>query len=204
VPTLRIAALVPVDEAEGPGSRVALWVQGCSLRCPGCCNPQMFDPHGGREATPADVLAAVDRERGRLEGVTFVGGEPFEQAEALAEVARGARARGLGVVVFSGYPLEELRGGRAPGADGLLAQTDLLVDGRHRRDRPDAGRRWVGSTNQCFHFLTGRYRPGIEVLSPGADTTAELRIGPGGAAARAAAPLTTSTGGPARGPPRAG
>ncbi len=175
--TLRIAALVPVIEAEGPGARLALWVQGCSLRCLGCCNPQMFDPRRGREVTGLEVLALVDQQRQRIEGVTFVGGEPFEQAEALAEVARGARERGLGVVVFSGYTLSELRAGRIPGAAALLAATDLLVDGRHERGRPERLRRWAGSENQRFHFLTGRYQPGIE--APGPDTTVELGIGPG-------------------------
>jgi len=173
--------MVAVTEAEGPGARLALWVQGCSLGCPGCCNPHMFDPEGGRDVPVTEVAAELDRVLDRIEGVTLLGGEPFEQAPALAEVAREARRRGLSVVVFTGYTLEALRAGAVPGAEALLSETDLLVDGRYRRDEPESRRRWAGSTNQRFHFLTDRYRPGIE--HPGAgepDRTVELRIGPDG------------------------
>jgi anaerobic ribonucleoside-triphosphate reductase activating protein len=96
--------------------------------------------------------------RGRpLEGVTFQGGEPFEQAEALAALARPARDLGLGLLVFSGYRLEDLEKEIQPGSRALLEQTDLLVDGPYRRGRPPGGRPWIGSGNQRFHFLSPRY-----------------------------------------------
>ena len=179
----RIAAIVPVTEAEGPGARLAVWAQGCAIRCPGCCNPQMFDPAGGRDAPIAEIAAEMDRVRHRIEGVTLLGGEPFAQPRAMAEVAREARRRGLSVVVFTGHTLEALRSGAVPDAEALLAETDLLVDGRYERDDPERRRRWVGSANQRFHFLTGRYRPGIEMARAGEpDRTVELRIGPDGRA----------------------
>lgn len=180
---MRVAAVVPVTEAEGPGARLAIWAQGCALRCPGCCNPHMFDPAGGREATPAELAAEMDRVAGRIEGISLLGGEPFDQARAAAEVAREARRRGLSVVVFTGYVLEELRAGAVAGAADLLARTDLLVDGRYDRDAPETRRRWVGSANQRFHFLGDRYAPGIEMARAGEpDRTVELRIGPDGRA----------------------
>lgn len=178
--SLRVASWVDVTEAEGPGARFALWVQGCSLRCPGCCNPRMLEASGGREVSPAELLRAIAAVRSRIEGVTFQGGEPFEQPGPLAELARAARALGLSVMTFSGYTLEELREAerRDPGAAALLAATDLLVDGRYERERPERERRWAGSSNQRFHFLTDRYRPGIERIRPGEpETTVELRIG---------------------------
>jgi hypothetical protein len=65
------------------------------------------------------------------------------------------------VMVFSGYTLAELRA--RPDAAPLLALTDLLVDGPYDRARPEppppAGRRWIGSTNQVMHHLTGAYAP---------------------------------------------
>lgn len=174
---LRVASWVDVTEAEGPGARFALWVQGCTVRCPGCCNPRMLDPAGGRAVSPAEVVREVAAVRDRVEGVTLQGGEPFEQAAPLAEVARAVRALGLSVMAFSGYTLEELRAARDPGVAALLGETDLLVDGRFDRERPERERRWVGSSNQRFHFLTDRYRPGIERIRPGEpETTVELRI----------------------------
>lgn len=170
-----------VTEAEGPGPRFALWVQGCTVRCPGCCNPGMFDPGAGSGVSPAEVVRQMASVCDRIEGVTLLGGEPFEQAVPLAEVARSSHAFGLSVMTFSGYTLEELRSAREPGVAELLAETDLLVDGRYDRDRPELERRWVGSANQRFHFLTDRYRPGIERIHPGEpETTVELRIGTDG------------------------
>jgi anaerobic ribonucleoside-triphosphate reductase activating protein len=159
---VRVATIVEDTLAEGPGRRLALWVAGCSLRCPGCCNPHLFDERGGTP-TPVDELVAraTAAQAGGVEGVTLLGGEPFEQAPALAAVAEGVRAAGLTVMVFSGYTLAELHG--RPDAAALLAATDLLVDGRYDRTRPEpappVGRRWIGSANQTIHYLTAAYRP---------------------------------------------
>ena len=154
---LRVAQVVEDTEAEGPGKRFALWVQGCSLRCPGCCNPEMFGAEGGVEADSAELAARALKVAG-LDGVSVLGGEPCEQAEAVADFCERVRAGGLGVMLYSGYRLEELRALRSPAVERLLATTDLLVDGRYERERPEHARRWLGSSNQQLHFLTSRYR----------------------------------------------
>jgi len=161
---LRVATIVDDTEAEGPGRRLALWVQGCTIRCPGCCNPEMFTKVGGTEMTLDEVLARFDANPG-VDGVSILGGEPFEQAADLAAVARGVRARGKNVMVYSGYTIAELASQAVddPAITALLAEIDLLVDGRYDRDLaeppPPLGRRWLGSTNQVMHFLTAAYSP---------------------------------------------
>ncbi|HEY0190355.1 MAG TPA: 4Fe-4S single cluster domain-containing protein [Kofleriaceae bacterium] len=159
---VRVAQIVEDTRAEGPGRRWAMWVQGCSIRCAGCCNPEMFDERRGadlREDALIDQIAAAQA-RG-VEGVSFLGGEPFEQADGLAKLAAYARGRGMTVMVFSGYTLEGL-GARADAA-ALLAVTDLLVDGPYDQTRPEPrppeGRRWIGSANQRMHYLTAAYSP---------------------------------------------
>jgi anaerobic ribonucleoside-triphosphate reductase activating protein len=195
---LRIARVVPVTEAEGPGRRFAVWVQGCAIRCPGCCNPRMLDPARGRATSPGALAGRIRRVRAEVEGVTLLGGEPFDQAAPLAEVAAACRAMGLSVAVFTGYPLERLRARRDAGARALLAATDLLVDGPYLASRPERDRRWVGSTNQRFHFLTDRYRPGVESVAPGeAAETVEVSIRPGGRVALDGWPALAAA--PARG-----
>ncbi len=57
--TLQVAQIVPVTEAEGPGVRFALWFQGCPLRCPGCCNPEMLPFEGGTALTVGAVIAQI-------------------------------------------------------------------------------------------------------------------------------------------------
>ncbi|MBS1151146.1 MAG: radical protein [Myxococcaceae bacterium] len=151
---LRLAQIVADTEAEGPGRRFALWVQGCSLRCPGCCNPEMFAADKGRAADSAELAAQALATAG-LEGVSVLGGEPGEQAEAVADFCEMVRAGGLSVMLYSGYTLAELRA--RPGAERLLKAVDLLVDGRYQQSLPETRRRWLGSTNQVMHFLTPRY-----------------------------------------------
>lgn len=172
--TLQVAQLLPDTGAEGPGRRFAVWTQGCPLRCPGCCNPQML-PFGGGEAWPVPALTRRVLATAGIEGLSLLGGEPFVQAAACASLARGVRRHGLSVVVFSGYTLAELRAVDAPpGAGELLATTDLLVDGRYDRRQPEQRQRWIGSRNQELCFLTGRYRPDDPCFS--ASNTVELRL----------------------------
>lgn len=159
-PTLSVAQIVPCTQAEGPGRRFALWFQGCPLRCPGCCNPEMLPFEGGTIRAVAEVLAEVEAvcDRQRIEGITLLGGEPLAHAAGAAALARDTRALGLSVMVFTGYTLDEARALPDPAVAVLLANTDILVDGPYIRELPDTRRRWIGSTNQCIHFLTDRYR----------------------------------------------
>jgi anaerobic ribonucleoside-triphosphate reductase activating protein len=161
VPEVRVAARVRDTEAEGPGRRWALWVQGCPLRCPGCCNPELLPARardGADSLISVAALAAEALATPGIEGVSLLGGEPFAQAAPLAELAQRVRAGGLSVMVYSGFTLAELRARHDAATDALLAATDLLVDGRYDREQPDTQRRWIGSRNQVLHFLSARYR----------------------------------------------
>lgn len=157
---LKVAQVVESTEAEGPGRRFAIWVQGCPLRCAGCCNPEMLPFAGGRNIEVDTLFARVLEARHRydIEGLSFLGGEPFAHARGLAPLARLAREAKLSLMVFSGYTLEEIVEASEPAARELLDACDLLVDGRYDRALPDTSRRWVGSTNQRMHFLSDRYR----------------------------------------------
>jgi anaerobic ribonucleoside-triphosphate reductase activating protein len=157
---LRVAQIVPVTEAEGPGVRFALWFQGCPLRCPGCCNPEMLPFEGGTPTPAAEVLRQIEaaaRDHG-VEGITFLGGEPLAHAAGAVVLARALKERGLTVMIFSGYVLEDARQMPDPAVAELLDLTDILVDGPYVRELPDTNRRWIGSTNQRIHFLSDRYQ----------------------------------------------
>jgi anaerobic ribonucleoside-triphosphate reductase activating protein len=153
-----LAARVACTEAEGPGRRFAVWVQGCSLRCPACCNPEFFAREGGESITVAALVEELKfaRDLLALEGLTVLGGEPSEQADAVAALCQAARALGLGTIVFTGRTHTELQA--LPAMRPLLAAVDTLVDGRFdaRRREPVDGRRWIGSTNQQIVHLTPR------------------------------------------------
>ncbi len=158
---LPVAQIVACTEAEGPGRRFALWFQGCPLRCPGCCNPEMLPFEGGTPMPLPEVVRQMEEAATAhaLEGITLLGGEPLAHAVAGAAVARAAHARGLNVMVFSGYVLEEARAMPEPAVRDLLAETDILVDGPYVRELPETRRRWIGSSNQRIHFLSDRCDP---------------------------------------------
>jgi anaerobic ribonucleoside-triphosphate reductase activating protein len=178
---VRVLRFLSDTVAEGPGRRAALWVQGCSIRCPGCFNPHSW-PAAGGDMIPWPQLA--DRVRAAavghdIEGLTLLGGEPFDQAGPLAALAEAVRAAGLSVMTFTGHVLEDLRAAGRDDWDRLLAATDLLVDGPYLAQRPERHRPWVGSDNQRFWFLTGRYAhlaADLEALA----NRLEIRISPAG------------------------
>lgn len=161
---LNVASRLPCTEAEGLGRRAALWVQGCNKRCPACCNPKYLQIVERELVSASSVFDWLENAHHTydLEGVTFLGGEPMLQAQGLAIVAQGAQSLGLSVMVFTGYTKNELDALQLPGVDQLLLYTDVLVDGPYEANLPDQHRRWVGSSNQQFHYLTERYDAQIE------------------------------------------
>lgn len=133
----------------GPGRRVGLWFQGCSLRCPGCISVDTWDAGLGG-TTVAELLGAIEALLPDASGLTVSGGEPFEQPAALVEVLRFWRRRSAtSILVFTGYELEDV----AP----WLAQNPYLIDGLMTgRFRSDLNQTLAmrGSDNQRLHKLT--------------------------------------------------
>ncbi len=168
---LYVAQVVEDTQAEGPGRRLAVWLQGCTLRCAGCCNPEMFAADkGGAWHGVEDLVARL----GEAEGISVLGGEPFQQAEGLAALVKAVRAAGRSVMIYTGYTLAELRALASPHVEAALACTDVLVDGRYDATNPDTRRRWVGSTNQAVHFFSARYTAGDARFTQ--PNTVELRF----------------------------
>lgn len=140
--------------------RAALWVSGCSIRCPGCCNPELFSRHAGRERTLAQLQGdTLDAQREHaIEGVSVLGGEPLEQWPALLPWLIWLRSRGLGVVLFSGYRWSWIS--RQPKYRALSEVVDTLVDGPFVQTLPEQaqGRAVVGSSNQKLWHFSARYQ----------------------------------------------
>lgn len=161
---LNIANIIEATEAEGPGLRFVIWVQGCLKRCKGCCNADLLRIEPATLVTSGEVIQLLRQaaEKVRLEGVTFLGGEPMLQADGLADIAEAARDLGLSVMIFTGYNREEITEIRFKGCNRLLNATDLLIDGEFEQDNIETKRNWVGSTNQRFHYLSDFYTSEIE------------------------------------------
>lgn len=152
---LNLAALLKDTRMVGPGVRDAVWVQGCTVGCPGCAN-QAYLPHEPRVRMPVPRLLAHLRTRRRwIDGVSVLGGEPTEQPAAVAALLRGTRELGLSTVVFTGHLYERLL--ESPAHRDLLAHTDLLIDGPYLAARHAPDLHWRGSTNQRLLRLSNRF-----------------------------------------------
>ena len=146
---LRLAGVIRESIVDGPGIRLVVFAQGCPHRCPGCHNPETHDPAGGYDSSTENILAAAALNP-LLKGVTFSGGDPFLQAEAFAGLARALHERGLDVITYTGYTIEQLLAGleRHPGWRALLEETDTLVDGPFLLVQKSLMLRFLGSKNQ--------------------------------------------------------
>lgn len=92
----------------GPGMRLGIWVQGCSIRCPGCISSDTWAKKAP-DVEVAELLEHIQPWLDECDGITISGGEPFEQPEALEQLLRDIRElSGVSVLVYSGLPLEEL------------------------------------------------------------------------------------------------
>jgi len=178
---LNIAHTCVSREANGPGRRFTVWVQGCSRGCPGCFNPGLQPPEPRREAS-AEEIAREARSQGEIDGVSLTGGEPFDQAEALArfldllQPPTGRRA--LTVIAFTGYSLDELRAG-SPERRHLLDRVDLLVDGPYISElQADLALR--GSSNQRLYALTPTGEAVRAAVERTGRTVTEILIAPDG------------------------
>jgi anaerobic ribonucleoside-triphosphate reductase activating protein len=153
--SLAVHAFVPATRANGPGLRACLWLQGCSLGCPGCFNPETHDNTAGHQVPVSEILGWIDDLGDEIDGITISGGEPLQQWEGLVDLLEGlGRRHSCSVVLFSGFSHEEIdRMGRLP---QLTAVVDVLVAGRYREDMRLA-RGLRGSHNKTVHLLSDRY-----------------------------------------------
>lgn len=160
---LRIAGVQQDSIVDGPGIRYVIFTQGCPHHCPGCHNPQTHDPEGGKEATVAEILSQI-AENPLTSGVTFSGGEPFIQAEALVPIAEAVKEQGKNLMIYTGYLYEDLQKMERAGVQKLLALADILVDGPFIMAERDLTLTYRGSANQRVIDLEETRRQGKMIL----------------------------------------
>ncbi len=153
---IRVYRILERTKMAGPGWRFCLWVQGCGRHCEGCMAEETWDYDGGAEMSTESVFERISAVKD-IEGITFLGGEPLDQAAAVYELVQRCRPFGLSVTVFTGYTYEELLSKNDRNINDLLSATDLLIDGPFIQRQFDLSRPWVGSANQQYRFLTEKY-----------------------------------------------
>ncbi len=152
---LNIAHIDSSSHIYGPGERYVIWVQGCTLACPGCWNVDMW-PHKEnklihREQVLQDILNTPD-----ISGVTFLGGEPLQQVENVLWILKNIRQAKLSTMLFSGYERSEIDSHKDYAE--VLKFLDILVSGRYVSDKRDTGLLWRGSSNQEIVLVSDRHK----------------------------------------------
>lgn len=141
---MNLYGLAQNSYVDGPGIRFAVFFQGCLRHCPGCHNPNSWKIDGGMIVDTEDIKRMMLMDP-LLDGVTFSGGEPFLQPDALGELAAYAQSLGLNVWCYSGFTFEELYSSMER---QLLTNIDVLVDGAFEKENRSLSLDWRGSSNQ--------------------------------------------------------
>lgn len=170
---LQVHSFLPLTLANGPGARCALWLQGCSLACPGCFNAETHSFSGGNTYSVEEMCSWITSCSG-IEGLTISGGEPLQQAEGLFDLLRKLRSTtDLSVLLFSGFTVDEIE--KMDLMRDLSCLVDVLISGRYVQDLSlRAG--LIGSSNKSVCFFSDRYTAEDLVLVP----PCELIISPEG------------------------
>ncbi len=137
---------------DGPGRRSVIQLAGCSIRCPGCYVPETHERESGQKTSIEEIVAAIDKKSGEHDGVTILGGEPFDQPESLEILVEKLKAKGFHLTIYSGFRLDDLLARKCESVNRILAKTDLLIDGAFRRELAKNAGEYRGSSNQRLIF----------------------------------------------------
>lgn len=151
--------------ALGPGTRAGIWLQGCTLACPGCLARDTWAADPARAVPVSDLLDWLGELPDGLDGITISGGEPFQQPSALAElvagISRWRAGRPIDVLAYSGYAWSRIRR-----HTNVLAHCDAVVTGPYIARRNTGATPLRGSANQSLIPLTPLGRQRYETAFP--------------------------------------
>ena len=141
--TYQVLDIIKGTTVDGPGFRTSIYLAGCSHHCPGCHNPQSWDPEAGSAFSLDEILKVVEEEDF---DVTISGGDPLYHPESLAKLIQKLKRNRRNVWVYTGYKWEEIISDRL--LFSAIKNADVLVDGLFLEDLKDPDLIFKGSSNQ--------------------------------------------------------
>lgn len=137
----------------GIGRRIGIWTQGCSIRCNNCISRHSWNFDDKYKRAVSEIIDDVKKILSKdidVSGLTFSGGEPFDQSDALFLLLKDIRKIGINdIMVYSGYHFDILE----KSYSHILSYIDALVDGNFIKGL-NTSHIWKGSDNQKLHILT--------------------------------------------------
>lgn len=141
----------------GYGNRIGIWTLGCPHRCPKCSNPELWDSNPAKDISIDKIIAFVCSIKGKVDGITITGGEPFLQAKELLQLIYMFNNLGIeDILVYTGYTLGQLKEMNNPDINEIIKNIAVLVDGQYVDELND-NKPLRGSVNQCIFFLKQKY-----------------------------------------------
>lgn len=128
---------------DGPGVRTVIFFQGCDLRCKGCQNPSTWEMEKGTEVTTEELASLLRREVTNKK-ITFSGGEPLMQTEALLELVK--MLSDFDIAVYTGHDFSDV-------PEELLSHIKYIKTGRYEEGLRTTTTPYIGSSNQKFRRL---------------------------------------------------
>lgn len=145
---IRLAGIEYESLVNGPGLRRVLFAQGCTHNCKGCFNPSTHDFNGGALKDMHEIINDIVTNP-FIDGVTFSGGDPFEQADKFAYIAHEIKSKTkLNIWCYTGYTFEKILESDKTDWRELLNTIDVLVDGKFELSKKVEGLKYKGSSNQ--------------------------------------------------------
>lgn len=159
---IRLFRVAPNVYTLGPGKRFCIWVQGCMHHCKDCMSKETWSLEGGYLVDEDELVSKILAYE--FEGITVSGGEPMLQCKELLHVILGIKdKRDVGVILYTGMTMDEIKAKGSRDMISLLQVIDLLIDGVYISDLDDGGA-LRGSSNQKAWFLSERYRSAVEPI----------------------------------------
>lgn len=141
----------------GPGKRIVIWTQGCSLHCDGCWNHALWPFTKGKMLDIPSILKAFQTDSS-IKGITILGGEPLDQWSDLKLLIENVKSYHKTVILYTGYELEEIQPLRL---NWIKNHVDIFIPGRYVHALRDTGLYLRGSANQKLYFYSNIYTEAI-------------------------------------------
>lgn len=144
----KVLDIVRGTTVDGPGFRTSIYLSGCNHHCPGCHNPQSWNPDSGKDMTLEEILEIVKEEDFN---VTLSGGDPMFHPDRTLELVKAINKEGYRIWLYTGYTIEQIH--RSEEMSAILPYLEAIVDGRFEQDKRDKDLLFRGSSNQRIIYL---------------------------------------------------